>query len=474
MGMRVRLRIITAAADVVALASANILAVWVRSEAHLFMRVDPMGFRLDWSLGVLVVAMFAVLYVFGLYEREAFVSRPLHLWTLARAATGAFIVSAVAVYLLKSDRVDQSRFILLLTFVLFVPLVGILRLWLVDRVFVRWCVARHPASLLIGESRETDLLAERLNGLRGFSRLEVIAPCVLLPDIVDSLSALLDDRASAHAPVGAIFIDTLAVGPREVFDIVHVARLRDIDVYVLSGLLGPLEGSRLLNALFQAPVIRVRRSMEQSSSHTFKRAFDVVGSAVLLVLSSPLVAVLAAAIKVTSPGPVFYTQTRVGRVGVPFDFYKFRSMVVNRDDSGHASYVKSFIAGEAQLVETSDGDAVFKTVDDPRITPIGRVIRKYSLDEIPQFWNVLRGDMSLVGPRPPLPYEVEHYDDWALNRLMVPPGVTGMWQVEGRSRVSFEEMVLQDLMYARNMRFVVDVELCLRTVPAALLGYGGG
>ncbi len=131
--------------------------------------------------------------------------------------------------------------------------------------------------------------------------------------------------------------------------------------------------------------------------------------------------------------------------------------------------------GTAEAVATgAGGEALFKRVDDPRITPVGRFARKYSLDELPQFWNVFRGDMSLVGPRPPLPYEVNEYDDWNSLRMAVPAGITGLWQVEGRSRVSFDEMILQDLMYAQNMRLLVDVELCLKTLPATLLGGGGG
>ncbi len=188
-----------------------------------------------------------------------------------------------------------------------------------------------------------------------------------------------------------------------------------------------------------------------------------------------MIAAAGILIGLTSPGPVFYRQTRVGRQGVPFEFLKLRSMVVDGDERHHSEYVRAFMNGTAEAVVTGPGgEAIFKKVDDPRITPIGRFVRKYSLDELPQFWNVFRGDMSLVGPRPPLPYEVNEYDDWDSLRLTVPSGITGVWQVDGRSRVSFDEMVLQDLMYAQNMRLIVDVGLCLKTLPATLLGGGGG
>ena len=329
-------------------------------------------------------------------------------------------------------------------------------------------------ALLGGDSSESRALAARLRDLRGFSHLTVLAA----PDDSAAASARVHDWLETHEghgdPARAVFVDTASVSPREVLEISRIAGVRRADVYVLSGLLGPLEGSRVLHALFHAPVIRVRHKLESAWSNALKRAFDIIGSAALLALTAPLVAALALVIKLTSPGPVFYTQMRIGRFGRPFEFYKFRSMVVNDDASQHESYVKAFMAGEAEAVLTADGDAVFKTVTDPRITPVGRFIRKYSLDEIPQFWNTLKGDMSLVGPRPPLQYEVDAYDEWARMRLRIQPGVTGMWQVAGRSRVSFDEMILQDLMYAQNGRLCVDVGLCLLTVPAAVIGYGGG
>ena len=222
-------------------------------------------------------------------------------------------------------------------------------------------------------------------------------------------------------------------------------------------------------------MVRVRGPLRRKSGYPLKRVFDVIGSALLLVVFSPVLVALGVVIRLTSPGPVFFKQTRVGLSAIPFEFVKLRSMVLNTDASIHSEYVLAFMRGDADTVECPDGgDAVYKRIDDPRITPVGRVIRKYSLDELPQFFNVLRGDMSLVGPRPPLPYEVSEYDQWCALRLAVPSGVTGLWQVAGRSRVSFDEMILQDLMYAQNMRLLLDVKLCLGTIPALLLGYGGG
>lgn len=472
MRARLRLRLYSIAADLLAAVAASAGAVWLRSLADTVFAIKRLPFQLDWSTLVVGIAVLVAHYANGLYEREAYVSRPLHSWLIVKSSFLAFVGSALVVYLLKSDAVDQSRFILTLTFLLFIALDWVLRLLVVDRAYIGWVARVRPACFVIGESREAQNLTERLGELRGFSRAQLLPPAALRPDMATSLGELLDATSHHGASADCIFVDTLSVSPREVFELTGVGLERSVDVYILSGLLGPLEGSRVLFSLFQAPMIRVRRSLDNVGAHLFKRVFDMIGSALLLVAASPVIAVLAIGIKMSSPGPVFYSQTRVGRFGIPFKFYKFRSMVVNNDSTSHEQFVKAFING-GSTDGAGEEDLAFKIADDPRVTRIGRFIRKYSFDEIPQFFNVLLGDMSLVGPRPPLAYEVDNYDEWHMARLAVPPGITGMWQVEGRSRVTFDEMILQDLMYAKNMGMLVDISLCLRTVPAALLAYGG-
>lgn len=432
-------------------------------------------FAPGWSVAILVVATVSVFHASGLYELEAYVSRPLHLWTLLKASLIAFAISTLAVYAIRSDAFDEPRLVLLLTFAVFALFVCVLRLGVLDSVYMASVRQRRPVSFLLGDSEAVQTLADRLGRLRGFDRVERATPAEMRLGMEEALWTMLEDRPPMDEPAASVFVDASSMTPREVLDVVAAAQALGAEVYVVSRLLGPLEGSGLLSRLFEAPVVRVRGSVDSAEPYPLKRAFDIVGSAVLLLVCAPIMAALGVVIRLTSPGPVFYTQTRVGRFGAPFEFLKLRSMAVNHDTSIHSEYVRAFMNGAAEAVATgAGGEAVFKRVDDPRITPVGRFIRRYSLDEIPQFWNVLRGDMSLVGPRPPLPYEVSEYDDWHSLRLTVPSGVTGLWQVEGRSRVSFDEMVLQDLMYAQNMGLLVDVKLCLRTVRVALLGNGGG
>jgi exopolysaccharide biosynthesis polyprenyl glycosylphosphotransferase len=204
-----------------------------------------------------------------------------------------------------------------------------------------------------------------------------------------------------------------------------------------------------------------------------KRVIDLIGSALLLLMLLPLMAMIALAVKCGSPGPVLFRQTRVGQRGRHFTFLKFRSMVVENDPSLHRNYVKQFIRGTAAKNTNEKGEGVFKLTQDPRVTSLGRFLRRTSMDELPQLWNVLRGEMSLVGPRPPIPYEVECYDLWHQRRVLeLKPGITGLWQVSGRSRTGFNEMVRLDLQYARTWSPWLDVKILLRT-PFAVFGAAG-
>jgi lipopolysaccharide/colanic/teichoic acid biosynthesis glycosyltransferase len=184
--------------------------------------------------------------------------------------------------------------------------------------------------------------------------------------------------------------------------------------------------------------------------------------------------ITALAIKITSAGPVFFKQNRFGKEGVRFPFYKFRSMLWNTDDQIHREYVTNLIKGDLEKINQGDGgDPLYKMKSDPRITKVGKIIRKTSIDELPQFFNVLKGEMSLVGPRPPLLYEVEKYEPWHLRRILeVKPGITGLWQVDGRSKTSFDDMVRMDLRYVQNWSLWLDIKILIKTFRAVLRSHG--
>jgi exopolysaccharide biosynthesis polyprenyl glycosylphosphotransferase len=216
------------------------------------------------------------------------------------------------------------------------------------------------------------------------------------------------------------------------------------------------------------------RDEARKFSRFVKRSMDIAGSLAALILCCPLFVLIAAAIKLTSKGSILFKQERVGRYGSRFTFLKFRSMKCGNDASIHREYVKRFIAGEADPARVSHAqNVVYKIQDDPRVTRIGKFLRKSSLDELPQFINVLRGEMSLVGPRPPIPYELEGYQIWHRRRVLESkPGITGLWQVNGRSRLKFDDMVRLDLQYARTWSLWLDIKILLRTPRAVLFGAG--
>jgi exopolysaccharide biosynthesis polyprenyl glycosylphosphotransferase len=220
------------------------------------------------------------------------------------------------------------------------------------------------------------------------------------------------------------------------------------------------------------PMIRLFREPLSSGARILKRSCDILISASAIMLLLPLWLLIALLIKLDSRGPVFYTQERVGMDGRLFLVFKFRTMKAGSDSESHREYQRAFIAGRAEANLGDPNKPTYKLLADPRITRIGKLLRRTSLDEVPQLLNVLMGDMSVVGPRPPIPYEVEAYELWHRKRLDMKPGLTGLWQVSGRNRLPFEEMVRLDLFYIENWSLLLDLKIILRTGLVMLGGEG--
>jgi lipopolysaccharide/colanic/teichoic acid biosynthesis glycosyltransferase len=222
---------------------------------------------------------------------------------------------------------------------------------------------------------------------------------------------------------------------------------------------------------FDASAVASVTSLESLESRYFfwKRVVDVAVSATLLAALSPVMALTALAVSLNTPGPVFFRQRRVGEDGAEFDMLKFRSMRHNVSAKKHQDAIKVYMAG-GKLNDDSDGGSPYKLKSDNRITRVGQIIRKTSIDELPQLWNVLVGQMSMVGPRPPIPYELEYYSPRAMERLKGKPGITGPWQVYGRNRVTFDRMVEMDVAYLNQRSIWQDLKLIAITAPAAVRG----
>lgn len=234
--------------------------------------------------------------------------------------------------------------------------------------------------------------------------------------------------------------------------------------------------------MVEEEVVRVDESItvlspprEDKAYWVIKRCLDILISSAAIVLLFPLWFGIGLMIKLTSHGPIFYVERReIGKNGRPFALYKFRTMYAGSDNSIHRQYYERFVEGQPAYVDQGGDKRIFKIPNDPRVTPIGRILRQTGLDEAPQFINVLKGDMSLVGPRPAILYEYELYEDWHRQRLSVPPGITGLYQVTARSQVSFDEMVRIDLEYIRRRSLWLDLKIMLLTpINVIILGKGG-
>ena len=261
--------------------------------------------------------------------------------------------------------------------------------------------------------------------------------------------------------VDTVIITSTAFEPDILSRIITDMRGRDLDIELSSGLLDVTTSRVLIREVSGVPLIVIRGVVFSPWQRFVKRTFDLVVGGLIVLVGLPLWALIALLIKTGSPGPVFYSQTRMGRGGEPFEMMKFRSMT-----AGAHEHRECLAAGN----EASG--PLFKIQDDPRVTGVGRWLRKFSLDEFPQLINVMRGEMSLVGPRPPLPEEAAEYSDYHWRRMEVVPGMTGLWQVSGRSRLTFEEMIRLDLFYIENWSVGFDMSVIARTVPAVLFARG--
>lgn len=273
---------------------------------------------------------------------------------------------------------------------------------------------------------------------------------------LDGLPAVIEDEA-----VDEVIITLPWTYHRRILNVLRECARRDVMARLVPDLFQMSLSRVEVSDLGGVPLVEIREIAFSRVALIAKRAMDFTGAALGLLLGWPLFLLIAVAIKLDSPGPIFFRQRRVGKNGEPFDIYKFRSMRTGAD------------AEKANLSGLNDGEvALFKIRDDPRVTRVGRLLRQTSLDELPQFFNVLRGEMSLVGPRPQIPAEVAQYQPWHRRRLVVPPGLTGMWQISGRSDLSFDEMVLLDLYYIEHWTPWLDIAILLRTVPKVLMGKG--
>jgi exopolysaccharide biosynthesis polyprenyl glycosylphosphotransferase len=287
----------------------------------------------------------------------------------------------------------------------------------------------------------------------------------IIGDLKHLPEAIRESRANE------VIISDANVPGESLFDVmIQTGRRRGVEFRIAPTLLNCLPSKTEIDQVGSLPMVTLFRSPLSSGARIVKRSSDLIIAIVALTLLSPLWLLIALLIKLDSRGSILYKQERVGMDGRIFLFFKFRTMHDDMDDSRHREYQRAYISGRPDSNLGDDERPVFKLPSDERITRVGRILRKTSLDELPQLFNVLRGDMSIVGPRPPIPYEVENYQLWHRKRLDMKPGITGLWQVSGRNRLPFDEMVRMDLYYIENWSLLLDLKIILQTLPVMWRG----
>lgn len=326
------------------------------------------------------------------------------------------------------------------------------------------------AAVCIREMRARPELGYRVIGIVDNERANVSAGASFegVP-VIGSLETL--PQAIRESRANEVIISDPNVPGEKLFEVmIQTGRRRGVEFRIAPTLLNCLPSKTEIDQVGSLPMVTLFRSPLSSGARIVKRASDLTIAALALTVLAPLWLLVALLIKLDSRGPVFYKQERVGMDGRIFLFYKFRSMQVGSDDATHREYQRAYISGRPDSNLGDEERPVFKLHGDTRITRVGRMLRKTSLDELPQLFNVLRGEMSVVGPRPPIPYEVENYQVWHRKRLDMKPGITGLWQVSGRNRLPFDEMVRMDLYYIENWSLLLDIKIILQTLPVMWRG----
>lgn len=460
-------------ADTVALFAATLMAAYVRFDSLVapagIENLAPQVNYYEISIAVTVLWLFALL-TDGMYDLERLTWGAGEFSRIVRAIGMGVVFFILATYALKMPGLSRAWTLLAFSFAVLFVFVGrvSVRAWL---HWERGHGRMHRRTLIVGSNSEAlsivrVLLKDPSQGLTPVGCLASSKAEELPLDYCDDLIPGLGHARDVRRVVGEQKADTViivgsAFNPEVISRIISELRGMDVSIHVSSGLFDILTSRVLVRDVAGVPLITVK-GISLSPSRLFtKRLFDVVVASFFVVAGMPVWLLIVAAIGLDSPGPIFYRQRRVGRAGAEFNMLKFRSMYVDAD------------ARRAELERENEATGpLFKMKNDPRVTRVGRWLRRLSLDEFPQLLNVLHGDMSLVGPRPPLPEETVQYREHDWRRMEVRPGMTGLWQVSGRSSLTFDEMVRLDLYYIENWSVGFDMALMMRTVPAVLSARG--
>lgn len=470
---------ILALADFVLLIVSFALAVWVRFYEVPLAELLARPFLFSQSVFIFVSSLFWIVIFqhFHLYKINIFLSVSDQILAIIKSlAYGLVGIIVVSFFIKGLDWTDSRAVIFYFACFSFLS-ITLFRTFIFKKLFVIAAKKKlfQRKVLIIGTDQTAKMVAVQLEmddshgfnvvgfidddlpkETRIFENLQVVGKINRLKNLVKRYD------------VEEIIIAQSEITHQKLLEIIDRAKDTTATVRLASELYNIIPEKVLVEKYLGVPVVVVAQNYDNVLFNVYKRVFDVVVAGLAFIILVIPFLFIALLIKLSSKGAVFHSDTRIGKDGKPFKFYKFRTMQVNNDDTIHREFVREHIKQNGE----SDSD-IKKIINDPRITKIGKFLRKTSLDELPQLFNVIRGEMSLVGPRPCLPYEWEEYDDWHRRRFSVIPGCTGLWQVSGRSAVDFNDMVILDLFYIDNMSPLFDLKILFKTIPVMLLGKGG-
>lgn len=480
-------------ADALAAALSFMLAFYLRERASVFAgdegfawseRFAPYGALLLLVIGIRLLS-FRYCDLYRVRGEFSLVDDSIRIFK-ATAIGSLLIVAAAFLYRggFEFRAFSYARSVFVLDFVFVLLSIGVLRF--VMRSVQTVVRSRHinliptlvvgrgsEAASFIREMRARPSLGYRVIGVVDVEPRPVAADTTTFEDVpvIGNLQTLPEVIRDSGA--NEVIIADPQVNGDTLFEVmIRCGRRRGVEFRIAPSLFNCLPRKTEIDQIGVLPMIRLFREPLSQSARLTKRTFDLIFAALAIVLLLPIWLLIALLIKIDSRGPVFYTQERVGMDGRLFLLYKFRTMRAGVDSDVHREYQRAFIAGLAEANLGNEHKPAYKLLADPRVTRIGKLLRRTSLDEVPQLLNVLTGDMSVVGPRPPIPYEVEAYELWHRKRLDMKPGLTGLWQVSGRNRLPFEEMVRLDLFYIENWSLLLDLKIIMRTGFVMIGGEG--
>jgi exopolysaccharide biosynthesis polyprenyl glycosylphosphotransferase len=467
--------------DVLALGSSLYLGYWLRVASGLFGSSYEPGLMRLIPMAVISVGWTAIFATYGLYKRAKVMAGLDQVVSIGKSTTLGFLLLLAVSFVWKRNYFVETRLVVAFSWIFSIIVPSAVRIGLVRTILRRRLKHRGGArrAVVVGPIPfARRFIEESLPSTKGYKVIGFVETregeiaSDLGPEYVLGRMTSLDDIVSAH-DVDEIFLPIALLENRGCFDIVSRCSRTGLPVRLVSDIfeiLMPDESKERIDGL---PRIGLGEPALRGVSLIGKRTVDLVISLVAVVVFAPILLLIATLVRFSSQGPILFRQIRAGKDGTPFTFYKFRTMRHNIDDTIHREYATSFIGGkELRLRDEKNDKKIFKLPNDPRITSIGRILRRTSLDELPQLFNVIRGDMSLVGPRPPIAYELTIYREWHKRRLKAKPGITGLWQVSGRSSVPFHDMVLLDIYYINRWSLSLDIEIILKTIPVVLYGKG--